>query len=147
MVLLIAIIWIVAEIFVAIKVADAIGVVWMLLLLVAGFPAGIWAIRSQGSGVMRRLNVAVAEQRTPTREMLDGALVLLAGSLLIIPGFISDVFGLLLMVPLARTLAGRGLLRTGRSYLLARVARFGGARQSSDVESTAHDVPPPRLSG
>jgi UPF0716 protein FxsA len=144
---IVPIIWLVAEIFVAIKVSEAIGVLATLLALVAGCPIGLWAMRSQGGAVMRRLAAAVAEGRTPAREVVDGALVLIGGMLLMIPGFITDVVGLVLILPPTRSLTGKGVLRTGRSYLLARVVRFDPAhfdpaRQAYDVESTAREVPP-----
>ncbi|MGO9753565.1 MAG: FxsA family protein [Solirubrobacteraceae bacterium] len=151
MLLIVPILWLVAEIFVAIKVSDAIGVLATMLALAASIPIGLWAMRSQSRGVMRRLAGAVAERRTPTREVIDGALVLIGGMLLIIPGFITDVLGLVLMVPPTRALTGKGILRKGRSYLIARVVRFdpthfGTAPQAYDVESTAREVPPPKPS-
>jgi UPF0716 protein FxsA len=144
-ILVLPLIWLIAETFVAVKVAGAIGVLPMLLALIASWPIGIWAMRSQGAGVMRRLRATVAEQRAPAREMLDGALVLLGGLLLIVPGFIGDVFGLVLLVPPTRTLVRRGLVRSGRGYVLSRIARFG-APEAYDVDSTASEVPPPKLS-
>ena len=79
----------------------------------------------------------MAEGREPTREAVDGALVLLGGVLLIIPGFITDVIGALLLLP-TRALA-RGLLtRNFRNRYVVRAARFGG--RDYDVDSTAHDV-------
>jgi UPF0716 protein FxsA len=141
----IPIIWFVAELLVAIEVAHLIGVVAMLLALVASWPLGMWAMRSHGAGAMRKLRAAVAEQRAPAREVLDGALGLFGGLLLMIPGFLSDVLGLLLLFGPTRALARWGMMRTGRGYLLARVARVGSARRAYDVESTARDVPPPTL--
>ncbi len=151
MLIIVPILWLAAEIFVAIKVSETIGVPATLMALVVSFPIGIWAMRSQSGGVMRRLAAAVAEGRAPAREVLDGALMLIGAVLLIIPGFIADLVGLVLMLPPTRALTGRGVLRRGRSYLLARVVRFdpahfGPARQTYDVESTAHDVPPSKLS-
>ena len=80
---LVPIIWLLAELFVAIKVAEAIGVGYMLLLLIVSWPLGAWALRSQGRAAWRRLSAAVSEGRSPGREVLDGALVLLGGLLLI----------------------------------------------------------------
>ena len=73
MILLLVILWPVAEVLVAIEVARAIGVVWMLLALIASWPLGTWAIRSQGRTVMRRLGAAIAEQRPPARRGREGA--------------------------------------------------------------------------
>jgi UPF0716 protein FxsA len=139
------ILWPLAELFVAIQVAGAIGWLATLLLLVASIPVGIWAMRAEGREVWRRFAVAVDEGRAPTREVLDGALVLIGGCLMIIPGFITDAIGLLLLLPPTRALARHSVGRNMNSRVVVRVAGFGPARQSYDVDSTAQDVPPPTL--
>jgi UPF0716 protein FxsA len=135
--------WLVAEVYVAIRIAEAIGVLAMLLLLIASWPVGTWALRSQGRAALRRLRDAVAVNRPPGREVLDGALVLAGGALMLVPGFITDVLGVLLLVPATRWLARGLLVRNLRSRLVVRATRF--ARRSYDVDSTATDIPPPRL--
>ncbi len=148
MLIAIPIIWFIAELFVAIEVAHLIGLAPMLLALVVTWPVGVWAMRSNGAGAMRKLREAAAEQRPPARDVLDGALAVLGGLLLIIPGFLSDVLGLLMLFGPTRSLARTGMMRTGRGYLLTRIARAdrsGDARGEYDVESTARDVPPPTL--
>jgi UPF0716 protein FxsA len=137
--------WPVAELFVAIKVAEAVGVLLMLVLLVAGWPLGTWAIRSQGRAVARRLATAIAEGRTPARETLDGVLVLIGGGLLMLPGFLTDVAGLFLLLPPTRALARIGVVRNLRSRLVVRAVGFTAGRQPYDVDSTAVDVNQPRL--
>ena len=87
MIVLLLILWPVAELFVLIKVAEAIGVLYAILLLVVSWPLGTWVLRSQGRAAWRRLSAAVAAGRSPGREVLDGALVLIGGLLLIVPGF------------------------------------------------------------
>ncbi|MGO9976319.1 MAG: FxsA family protein [Solirubrobacteraceae bacterium] len=153
MIFLLALLWLAAEVFVAIKVAEAIGVGLMLLALLASGVAGVWVVRAQSAGALRRLSSAVAEQRMPAREVLDAALGLLAGVLLIVPGFIGDALGLLLLLAPIRALARKVVAHTGRGYLLARFTRLGPGRwayrdggQADDVESTAIEVQPPKLS-
>jgi UPF0716 protein FxsA len=141
--LLLAVCWPIAEIFVAIKVADAIGVLLTLLLLFAGWPLGRWALRSQGRAAWRRLNAAVQAGRPPGREALDGALVVAGGVLLMIPGFISDALGVLALLPPCRALTRRVLMRLIKSRLVVRASRF--ARVSYDVDSTARDLEQPQL--
>jgi UPF0716 protein FxsA len=144
--LLLLICWPVAEVFVAIHVADAIGVLTTVLLLIASWPIGTWALRSRGRAAWRRLGDAVAAGRPPGREVLDGALILVGGLLLIVPGFITDAFGLLLLVTPTRA-ATRGLLaRNFQSRLVVRATNFSRGRASYDVDSTATDVDQPRLS-
>src|SRR5581483_1962380 len=141
--LLLLALWPVAELLVAIQVAHLIGVLDTIVLLILTWPIGSWALRSQGRAAWQRLSVAVAEGRRPAREVLDGALVLAGGLLLIVPGFITDGIGALLLAPPSRALA-RGLLsRNLRSRLVVRATSVG--RQAYDVDSTASDIDQRRL--
>ena len=144
--LLVFVVWVVAEVFVAIQVAHAIGALATVLLLLVSWPLGWWALRAQGRAAWRRLGAAVSEGRSPGREVLDGVLVLLGGLLLIVPGFIADVLGVLALLPPTRDLMRRGLARNLQSRLVVQATRFTGASRPYDVDSTATDVDPPRLS-
>ena len=73
--LLLLVLWPLAELFVFVQVADAIGLLYALLLLIAAWPLGIWALRSQGSAAWRRFAAAAAENRAPTKEVVDGLMV------------------------------------------------------------------------
>ena len=143
--LLLLICWPVAEVFVAIKVAGAIGVLATLLLLIASWPVGTWALRSRGRAAWRRLGEAVAARRPPGREVLDGALVLLGGMLMIVPGFITDAFGALLLLPPTRALMRRVLVRNLQSRIVVRATAFTRGATPYDVDSTATDIDQPRL--
>jgi len=143
--LLLLICWPVAEVYVAIKVAEAIGVLAMFLLLVASWPIGSWALRSQGRAAWRRLGDTVAIGRAPGREVLDGALVVLGGMLMIVPGFMTDVLGALLLLPPTRALMRGVLVRNLRSRVVLRATGFSRGHVSYDVDSTATDIEPPRL--
>ena len=140
MILVLLIAWFAAELFVVIEVAGAIGVGATILLLILSWPLGAWALRTQGRAVWRRLSAAVAAGRSPGREVLDGALVLLGGLLLIVPGFISDVIGALALLPPTRALLRRGLARNLQSRFVVTATRFGNPSRPYDVDSTATDV-------
>lgn len=144
MALLLLILWPIAEIYVAILVAEAIGVLPMVLLLIAGWPLGLWALRSQGRVAWRRLGDAVAAGRAPGREVLNGALVVLGGMLMLVPGFITDVLGAVLLLPPTRAGARVLLARNLQSRVVVRATGFGG-RHPYDVDSTATDVDQPQL--
>jgi UPF0716 protein FxsA len=139
--------WPLIEILVAVKVAEAIGVLWTVLLLIAGWPLGIWAMRTHGRAAWGRLGDAVAMGRPPGREVLDGALVLAAGALLLVPGFLTDVLGLALLLAPTRALTRGVLVRNLQSRLVVRATGASQARERYDVDSTATDVGPPRLRG
>jgi UPF0716 protein FxsA len=147
---LILIFWLVAELYVAIKVGDAIGALPTVLLLLAGWPIGAWTARAQGRAALARLRAALAEGRAPGREVLDGFLILVGGGLLMVPGFIGDVVGVLLLVGPTRALARWGVLRGLRSRLAVHplAGRSGGSPRGpsgQDVDSTASDIRPPGL--
>jgi len=142
---LIPIVWLLAEVFVAIKVAEAIGVLAMLLALVVSWPIGGWALRSQGRAAWRRLSVAVSEGRSPGREVLDGVLILIGGVLLIIPGFLSDVVAVCALLPPTRALLRRQLAGNLHRRFIVTSTRFTAPPQTYDVDSTATDVDQPHL--
>ncbi len=141
--LILLILWPVAEILVAIQVAHAVGALATILLLVITWPIGSWALRSQGRAAWRRLGAAVTAGRPPGREVADGALVLVGGILLIIPGFITDVLGALMLAPPPRAIARRLLTRNFQSAFVVRATRAG--RAPYDVDSTAREIDQPQL--
>jgi UPF0716 protein FxsA len=146
--LVLLVLWPIVELFVAVKVAESIGVLLTVLLLVLSWPLGSYVLRSEGRAAWRRLSVAVSEGRPPGRAVIDGALALVGGILLIIPGFITDVLGIGLLIAPTRALARRVIERNFRSRLMVRATRFSRRPGSDyDVDSTAHDVDRPQLHG
>ena len=100
-----------AELAVIIQVGQLIGVWWTIGLLLADSLLGSWLLRHQGRAAWRRFNQALQTGRVPTREVLDGTLVIFGGALLLTPGFITDVFGAVLLVPPTRALVRSVLVR------------------------------------
>jgi UPF0716 protein FxsA len=118
------------ELYVIIQVGQAIGVVPTIFLLLLSAVLGTALLRSQGRVVWRRFNDALAERRVPHREVFDGVLVILGGALLLTPGFVTDIFGMLFLIPPSRA-AIRGLasrLLVGRVMLGGRTAAWGYGR-------------------
>ena len=101
----------IAELFVIIKVGELIGVWPTLALLLADALLGSLLLRHQGRGAWRRFNEALSERRFPGKEVADGVLIVIGGTLLLTPGFITDVVGLFFLVPPTRALARRALRR------------------------------------
>jgi UPF0716 protein FxsA len=144
----------IAELYVIIQVADGIGLVPTLALLVVDGFVGAALARSQGRTAWERFNRALAEGRVPARETFDGAMIILGGALLLTPGFITDVVGFFLLIPptraLLRALVGR-LARRRVSFMWTvaspprRPSGFGpprpGARSRGyDYEGSAQEV-------
>ena len=148
-ILALLVLWPIAELAAAIAVAHAIGVLLTVILLVAGWPVGTWLLRAEGRAALRHFREAAAGGRPPAAEVVDGALALLGGSLLIVPGFITDVLGLALLVPALRRRLGGVVARNVRSRLVTRVAGLGArsGRPRYDADSTARDVDRPQLHG
>ena len=132
-----------AELAVIIQVGQLIGVWWTIGLLLADSLLGSWLLRHQGRASWRRFNEALQAGRVPTREVLDGTLVIFGGALLLTPGFITDVFGAVLLVPPTRALVRSVMARR----LSHRIVVSSGRRQRADydVEGTAVDVDPDRI--
>lgn len=95
------------EITVLIMVGRTIGVWWTIGLLIALAVLGAWLARRETSRTYRSLQQSLSSGRMPTDEATDAILVMLGGFLLILPGFVSDVFGLFLVLPFTRPLARR----------------------------------------
>lgn len=95
----------IAEIYVIIQVGQTIGAWWTVLLLIAISVAGAWLVKREGRRVWRELMDSTRSGRVPTRELADAALVVVGGTLLVTPGFITDAIGLLLILPITRPAA------------------------------------------
>jgi UPF0716 protein FxsA len=130
-----------AELYVILKVGDAIGILWTILLLAADSVIGSVLLRTQGRAVWRRFNATLREGRIPHREVQDGVLVIFGGAFLITPGFITDVVGVLLLLPPTRTV----IRRLGMRVLARRIARRAGPRADVDGTATEVETPTPRL--
>ena len=140
----------IAELAVLIQIGQAIGVWWTIALLIADAILGSLLARSQGRITWRRFNEALRDGRVPAREVMDGALVLFGGALLLTPGFLSDILGVFLLLPPTRALVRAVLVRRFAGRMVASMTgpRGGGGprpRQTYDVEGSAVDSPPDSL--
>ena len=140
----------IAELAVLIQIGQLIGVWWTIALLVADAVLGSLLARSQGRLAWRRFNEALQAGRMPAREVMDGALVLFGGALLLTPGFLSDILGIVLLLPPTRALVRAVLVRrfAGRMVASMGAPRAPGRtrpRQAYDIEGTAVDSDPERL--
>ena len=95
------------ELYVLIQVGQVIGALWTVAVLVLVSVLGAWLLRREGARTWRAFREATAGGRLPAREVTDGALVLFGGALLLTPGFVTDVAGLLLVLPPTRAVLRR----------------------------------------
>jgi UPF0716 protein FxsA len=112
----------IAELYVIIKVGEAIGLLPTLLLLLADAVLGSMLLRHQGRAAWIRFNRALAEGRLPHKEVFDGVLVIMGGALLLTPGFLTDILGLILLIP-----PTRALVRAMSARFVRRRLALGGA--------------------
>ena len=151
------------ELFVLIQIGQAIGILPTIALLILDSVLGAMLMRSQGRAAWMRLQRALAEGRVPGREVIDGALVIFGGALLLTPGFLSDILGLILLLAPTRAVVRRVLVARFGARLVASAtsgaqSRMGrmftfetgrGGRPSRSygddvVDGTAQDVPAQR---
>jgi len=95
------------EIYVIVQVGQQIGVLWTVGLLVLSGFVGTWLIRHEGARTWRALREALDSGRMPARELADGGLILVGGTLMLAPGFVTDAFGVLMILPVTRPLFRR----------------------------------------
>jgi UPF0716 protein FxsA len=134
----------IAELYVIIKVGEAIGLVPTLVLLLADAVLGSMLLRYQGRAAWIRFNRALAEGRLPHKEVFDGVLVIMGGALLLTPGFLTDILGLILLIPptraLVRAMSARFVRR--RLALGEAVWTFGASRRPPRPAPGGPSTPP-----
>jgi UPF0716 protein FxsA len=120
------------EIYVIIQVGQTIGPWWTILLLVLDSILGSWLIKREGSRAFRALREALDSGRMPAKELADGALILIGGTLMLAPGFVTDGLGILMILPFTRPFFRRALTRvvSSRLVVLGPTGGPGGARFS-----------------
>ncbi len=138
----------IVELYVIIQIGGLIGVWPTLALLLADALLGSLLLRHQGRGAWRRFNQALAERRFPGREVADGLMIAIGGTLLLTPGFVTDIVGVLLLLPPTRAIA-RTLLRRYAAHRFVVVGVGGatgappGPRPASrpyDFDATAEEI-------
>ncbi len=115
----------VAEIYVLVSVGGVIGAIPTVALVLLTALAGAHLARLQGMSVMMRIRENLAQGFMPAEELLDGLLIFLAGMVLLTPGFLTDICGLLILLPFTRNIFKRWLRK-----------KFDEWRQSPNVHIT-----------
>jgi UPF0716 protein FxsA len=140
----------IAELYVIIQVGQAIGLWPTLALLLADALLGSFLLKHQGRGAWRRFNEALAQRRFPGKEVVDGLLIVIGGTLLLTPGFLTDIAGLVLLIPPSRAIVRKVLRRLtiGRFMVVGMPGGSGPAPGAGnrpvreyDFDATAEEVP------
>ncbi len=144
MIPILLIVWLLVEVAAIIAVAHVLGILLCVLLLIAGWPVGTWLMRAEGRAVLRRVRETLATGAPPTAGAGEAAVGLLAGPLFIIPGFVTDLLGLALLVPAVRHHLATRIARRARGRVGGRGGGFSsGAWRPYDVDGSAHETSPP----
>lgn len=128
----------VVEIYLIVRVGQVIGALPTVLLLLAESLLGAWLVKREGRRTWTALQAALNSVRPPGRELLDGALLLIGGTLLLTPGFLTDVLGFFLVLPVTRPVARRVLTR----LLARRIVLFGLVPPGGPRRGGAFGAPP-----
>ena len=141
------------EVYLFVQVSNAIGFWNALGIVILISLVGVWLVKRAGTKVWARFNEQLVAQRTPSREVADGVCLLVAGVLLVVPGFITDALGLLLLLPPVRALVSRGLIRrySGQADFRVIKASYGPGDgdiiDTGAVERRPTPQPPGELTG
>lgn len=120
------------EIYVLIQVGHQIGALWTIALLIAVAALGSALLRLQGLATLANVRAAMARGELPTEAILEGLVLLVAGVLMVTPGFVTDIAGLLCLLPPLR----RAIARALGAGLMMRVQRAPGRRAPGSNGST-----------
>jgi UPF0716 protein FxsA len=130
------------EIYVIIQVGQEIGALWTVLLLIFESVLGAWIVKREGARAWRALNESLNTGRMPGRELADAALILIGGTLLLTPGFVTDFFGFFAVLPFTRPIA-RKLLGWALARRIVTSGGFARTRRGVHQIYRDDDLPPP----
>ena len=104
----------IVELFLAIQVADVIGGWYTVASLVIVSVVGAWLVRREGTGLWRKVQEQLRAGKMPTDQLVDGLLILIAATLMLTPGYLTDATGLALLIPFTRIPIRKTLIRRYR---------------------------------
>jgi len=134
----------IVEIAILIQLGRVVGPWWTILILLVDGALGAFLVRREGRRAWRGLQDALASRRMPATELADGALILIGGTLLLTPGFVTDIAGLVCVLPFTRPIARRALARVISRRLTATMTGNGPAgTRGGGSRGGAHGSTPP----
>ncbi|MBV1880064.1 MAG: FxsA family protein [Pseudomonadales bacterium] len=126
-----------AEVLLFIEIGDRIGLGWTVLSVLATATVGVSIMRHQGFLTLTRIQAQMSQGQIPAKEMMEGALVMVCGALLLTPGFLTDGIGFALLTPIIRSPIAAGILKRGLFQILG-----SGQAGFSSVASFQTSQPP-----
>jgi UPF0716 protein FxsA len=135
----------IVELYVMVQVAGVIGALPTVVLVVAMCVAGAWLMKVEGLGVLRRMQRQLNAGEMPTTEAVNGVMIVVGGLLMLVPGFITGIVGLLLLLPPVRALlrplvVARVQRRIDRGSARFMVFSAGAPGRSGSFDGSVYDV-------
>lgn len=133
----------IVELYLFVEVSSSIGFGAALFWIVAVSIIGAWLVKREGMGALRRANAKVARGELPADELVNGILIVIAGALMLTPGFLTDITGMVLLFPPTRALVRRPLRNRFASGPIVIGQRFSagfGASSPGTSRGPASDV-------
>lgn len=130
----------IVELYLFVEVSRSIGFAAALFWIVAVSIIGAWLVRREGMGAWARANRKVLQGEIPTDELINGILIVVAGALMLTPGFLTDACGLLLLLPPSRAVLRRALRSRFRTGPIIIGGRMPGAGRPGHRDATGGDV-------
>ncbi len=133
------------ELYLLIQIGQVIGALETFGIILGTGLIGSWMAKTQGLSVWRNLNQRLSTGQIPGKELLDGVIILVSGAFLLTPGVLTDIVGLLGLLPVTRAIVRKSVL----SYLSARTSleMSDTVGRSPFVETDSHHDPEPKWSG
>lgn len=140
------------ELYFIIQVAQVIGGWETIALLIVESAIGGWLLKRQGLATLARIGQTAEAGRMPTKELADGFLILVAGALMLAPGFLGDVIAYLLLIPPTRALVRVPLTKrfaAGKAGVFTTMGNAAGGRfvgtfrAGSAFDTTGHETSDP----
>lgn len=125
------------ELFVLIEVGEVIGAGWTILLVLATAILGAFMVKLQGLHTLHKAQAAIQQGQPPAMEMLEGAAILISGVMLLIPGFVTDALGFMLLIPPLRRALLMPIIANSNMVFHG---RFGHRQRSSSDEIIEGEV-------
>lgn len=136
--------WPLAEIAGFVVVGRALGLWWTLGLVIITGLLGAFMMRQQGLHLLRKLSEESQQGQIPASSVIDGAMIVVAGILLLLPGFVTDIIGIALFIPFVRRLLwsviGRRVVVVGPRGKTGFNRSAGGSRETSNTAGKVVDL-------
>ncbi len=132
----------IVELYVIVQVAGGIGVFETIGLLIVVSLVGAWLVRREGTSVLRKMQSQLNSGQMPTKQLVDGGLILFAGALMLTPGFVTDAVGVLLLLPPTRIVCREVLIRRFRGRVQSVAGGGPGPRFASGPIFDVHATEP-----